>query len=102
MEQNALVWMSQQLGVVKEWLREIRSSLAVAAGGQELFFGSALNLTWVMGQAFVPIMYDNFRLPVNIWSPPTNPVGTPEETPSEEELRLTCEVEEDEERWRTR
>ena len=102
MEQNALVQMSQQLGVVKEQLKEIGSSLVVVAGGQELFFGSTLNLTQETGQAFAPIMYDDFGLPVDMLSPPTNPVGTPEETPSEEELRLTCEVEEDKERWRAR
>ena len=91
MERNALIRMSRQLG-------EIGSSLAVVVGSQELFFRSTLNLTQVMGQAFVPIVYNNFGLPVDVSSPPTNPVGTPEETPSEEELRLTREVEEDEER----
>ena len=94
--------MSWQLGGVEERLEEIRSSLAVVAGSQELFFRSALNLTQRMGQAFMPIMYNNFGLPVNMSSPPTNPVGTPKETPPEEELWLTREVEEDEERWRTR
>ena len=101
-EQNTLVWMSQSLRVVEERLKEIGSSLAVVAGGQELFFGSVLNLTQEMGQAFAPIVYDDFGLPVDISSPPTNPVGTPEETPLEEELQLTREVEEDEERWRAR
>ena len=94
--------MSWQLGGVEERLEEIRSSLAVVAGGQELFFRSALNLTWRMGQAFVPIMYNDFGLPINVSLPPTNPVGTPEGTQSEEELWLTCKVEEDKERWRTR
>ena len=55
-----------------------------------------------MGQAFTPIIYNDFGLPVNALSPPTDPVGTPEETPLEEELWLTREVEEDEERWRIR
>ena len=81
LEQNALVQMSRQLRGVEERLKEIGSSLAVVAGSQELFFGSALNLTQRMGQAFVPIVYDNFGLPVDVSSPPTNPVGTPEETP---------------------
>ena len=54
------------------------------AGGQELFFGSVLNLTWEIGQAFAPIVYNDFRLPVDVSSPPTNPVGTPEETLSED------------------
>ena len=102
MEWNTLIQMSRQLGVVKERLEEIGSSLAVVAGSQELFFRSTLNLTQAMGQAFVPIVYDDFRLPVNTSSLPTNPVGTPEETPSKEELQLTREVEGDEERLRTR
>ena len=102
MEQNTLVCMSRSLGVVEERLEEIGSSLAVVAGGQELFFGSILNLTWEMGQAFALIVYDDFGLPVNASSPPINPVGTPEETLSEEELQLTHEVEEDKEGWRTR
>ena len=68
MEQNALVRMSQSLGVVKEWLEEIRSSLAVVVGGQELFFGSVLNLTQEMGQAFTLIVYNDFGLPVNALS----------------------------------
>ena len=94
-ECNALVWMSQQLKGVEGRLKEIGSSLVVVAGGQELFFGSALNLTWRMGQAFMPIMYDNFRLPVKELPHPTDQ----EETPSEEKLWLTRKVKEDEERW---
>ena len=68
------------------------------AGGQELFFGSALNLTQRMGQAFVPIMYGDFGLPIEELPLPTDQ----EETPLEEELHLICAAEEEEERWRTR
>ena len=94
--------MSRQLGGVEERLEEIRSSLAVVAGGQELCFGSILNLTQRMGQAFMPIMYDDFGLPIKELLPPTDQEETLEETPLEEELQLTYEVEEDKERWRTR
>ena len=98
LEQNALVQMSCQLEGVEGRLGEIGSSLAVLAGNQELFFGSTLNLTWRMGQAFMSIVYDDFRLPIKESLPPTDQ----EETPSEEELCLTHKVEEEEERWRTR
>ena len=61
---------------------------------------------WSWGKSgpdtFVPIVYDNFGLPVEESSPPTDREETLDETSSEEELRLTHEVEEDEERWRTR
>ena len=54
------------------------------------------------GQAFMPIMYNNFRLPIEESLPPTDREETLDETPLEEELRLIHEVEEDEEMWRTR
>ena len=94
--------MAQQLEGVKGRLVEIGSSLEVIAGSQELFFGSTLDLTQRMGQAFVPIVYNNFGLPIEELSPPTDQEETLDETPSEEELRLTREVKEDKERWRTR
>ena len=72
LEQNTLVQMSQQLKGVKGWLEEIGSSLAVVTGGQELFFRSTLNLTQRMGQAFMPIVYDNFGLPIKESLPPTD------------------------------
>ena len=102
LERNALVRMAQQLKGVEGRLVEIRSSLEVIAGGQELFFRSTLNLTRRMGQAFMPIMYSDFGLPIEELSPPTDQEETLDETPSEEELWLTRKVKEDKERWRTR
>ena len=51
-----------------------------------------------MEQVFVPIVYDNFGLPIEELSPPTDWEEILDETPLEEELQLTHEVEEDEER----